>query len=112
MKESAFFLAETDRRVVEDTIRGHCALRNWPLHAVNARSNHVHVVVTAVGYQPETVRDQFKAWCSRRLKEAGSARLRFWTEGGSRRWINQEADLEAAVFYVIESQDRKGADSE
>jgi REP element-mobilizing transposase RayT len=97
--------------VVEDTIRKHCAVRDWHLHAVNARTNHVHVVVTAVGYEPETVRDQFKAWCTRRLKASESARTRFWTEGGSCRWINQEADLEAAVFYVIEGQDRKGTEN-
>jgi REP element-mobilizing transposase RayT len=112
MKEPALFLADPDRRVVVDTIRKHCAVRGWPLHAVNARTNHVHVVVSAVGHQPETVRDQFKAWCTRRLKEARAARTRFWTEGGSCRWINQEADLEAAVLYVLEAQDRKGAENE
>ena len=111
MKEPAFFLSDAHQRLVEDTIRKHCGVRGWPLHAVNARTNHVHVVVTAVGYEPETARDQFKAWCTRRLKAAEAARTRFWTEGGSCRWINQEADLEAAVFYVIEAQDRKGTEN-
>jgi hypothetical protein len=73
------------------------------------RTNHVHVVVTAADYRPETVRDQFKSWCTRRLKEAGATRTRFWTEGGSCRWINTEAALEAAVGYVLEAQDRKGS---
>ena len=111
MKEPAFFLDDPSRRVVEDTIRKHCAVRTWQLHAVNALTNHVHVVVTAVGYEPETVRDQFKAWCTRRLKASETARTKFWTEGGSCRWINQEADLEAAVSYVIEAQDRKGTEN-
>ncbi len=94
------------------TIRDHCRVRNWHLHASNARSNHVHVVVTAAGYQPETARDQFNSWCTRRLKEAGAARTRFWTEGGSCRWINDEGDLEAALSYVIDAQDRKGVEDE
>jgi hypothetical protein len=61
MKESAFRLSEAQRRTVEATIRKHCEVRQWFLHAVNARSNHVHIVVAAPGYKPETVRDQFKA---------------------------------------------------
>ena len=109
MKETAFFLDDPARQVVEDTIRQHCAVRNWHLHAVNARTNHVHVIVTAVGYEPETARDQFKAWCTRKLKSSGAAaRTRFWTEGGNCRRIDQEADLEAAIVYVLEAQDRKG----
>ena len=110
MKEREFTLSQEHRRLVEETIRQHCELRHWALHAVNARTNHVHVVVTAVGYRPETVRDQFKAWCTRRLKEAGTVRNRFWTEGGTPRWINDEASLEYAVTYVLEAQDRKGLD--
>jgi len=108
MKEPEFRLSAADRRTVEATIRAHCRVRTWDLHAVNARSNHVHVVVTAAGYPPQTVRDQFKAWCTRRLKAAGATRTRFWTEGGSCRWINREDDLGDAVRYVIEAQDRKG----
>jgi REP element-mobilizing transposase RayT len=108
MKEPEFRLSVSHRQIVEETIRDHCCKRDWHLHAVNARSNHVHVVVTAAGYKPETVRDQFKAWCTRRLKDAGVTRTRFWTEGGSRRWINHEDDLEAAIVYVIDAQDRMG----
>ena len=68
MKETAFFASREDREVIELTIRQHCEIRGWVLHAVAARSNHVHVVVSAPGYTPETARDQFKAWCTRRLK--------------------------------------------
>jgi REP element-mobilizing transposase RayT len=54
---------------VEDTIHDHCRIRGWHLHAVNCRTNHAHVVVTAPDRDPEEVMDQFKAWCTRRLKE-------------------------------------------
>ena len=74
------------------------------------RTNHVHVVVTASGYDPETVRDQLKAWCTRKLKPIHPGRERYWTEGGSRRWINHVRDLEAAIYYVNEAQDRKQLD--
>jgi hypothetical protein len=110
MKETDFALSQRHRDLVEATIRRHSEIRRWTLHAVNARTNHVHVVVTAVGYRPETVRDQYKAWCTRKLKDAGVARHDFWTEGGSRRCINDEASLESAITYVLEAQDRKGLD--
>ncbi len=108
MKESTFRLSGEQREIVEETIGRHCKIRNWRLHAVNARSNHVHVVVTAPGYKPETVRDQIKAWCTRKLKEAGESRTNFWTEGASCRWVNTEDDLEAAIVYALDAQDRKG----
>lgn len=108
MKESAFTLSDTARTSVELTIRRHCEVRGWCLHAVNVRTNHVHVVVQAAGYEPETVCEQFKSWSTRRLKELEPGRTRFWTEGGSCRWINVDEDLEAVVVYVIEAQDRKG----
>jgi hypothetical protein len=110
MKEKEFTLSHEHRRLVEETIRRHCECRGWTLHAVNARSNHIHVVVTAVRYRPETVRDQFKAWCTRALKEADAARTRFWTEGGRCDGIDAEAGLESVVTYVLEAQDRKGRD--
>ncbi len=112
MTESAFTLSESHREIVERTIHRHCEIRNWQLHAISVRSNHVHVVVTARGYKPETVRDQFKAWCTRKLKQAGESRENFWTEGCSQRWINCDDDLESAVVYVLEAQDRKGREAQ
>ncbi len=110
MKENAFTLSQDERRIVEQTIARHCNIRSWVLHAVNSRSNHVHVVVSALGYDPKTVRDQFKAWCTRHLKPSHQDRKRFWTEGGSCRWINLEDDLESAIAYVNDAQNRKGID--
>src|SRR5262249_12003475 len=44
MVESAVVLTPGQRDLVEQTIRDHCRIRGWVLHAVNARSNHIHVV--------------------------------------------------------------------
>lgn len=105
MKESAFLMNPEQRTVVERTIKKHCQVRGWKLHAVNARSNHVHVVVTASGYRPELVRDQFKSWCTRRLKETVKHRERFWTARASCRWINHDEDLDSVVIYTLQAQD-------
>lgn len=107
MKETRFLLSPSDRLEVEKTIRKHCDVRGWLLHAVNARSNHVHTVVTAIDYAPDSVVRQLKAWCTRKLKVTYPERTSFWTEGSSRRWINQEDGLNSAVEYVVEAQDRK-----
>ncbi len=108
MKEPEFILTPADRESVARTIRKHCEIRDWKLHAFAVRSNHVHVVVTAPDYPGNAVRDQLKAWCSRILKGNHPGRKRFWTEGASCRWINKDNDLATAIEYVSEAQDRKG----
>ena len=114
MTAPAVTLGAAQRQVVEATIRQHCRVWGWELHAVNVRSNHVPVVVNA-DRTPEEVMRQFKAWCSRRLTEAeGPSKegkppkdgaRRWWTEHGSTKWINDEEYLENAVRYVTEGQD-------
>ena len=110
MKESPFLLCDHDRKVVEETIVSHCSIREWKLHAVNIRTNHVHVVVTASNYEPKTVASQFKAWSTRVLKQEHTDRERFWTQGASCRWINQEDELANVIEYTLEAQDRKGVE--
>jgi hypothetical protein len=47
LAETPVLLTDEQRALVEQTIRDHCRFRAWTLHAVHARSNHIHVVVTA-----------------------------------------------------------------
>ena len=117
MAEDACRLDVEQRQLVEATIAEHCRIRGWALHAVQCRTNHVHVVVSA-GRHPDDVRDQFKAWCTRKLRklEANRAtanresnskpRERWWAERGSGRYINDLESLEAAILYVRDTQDR------
>ena len=112
MAESEVILTPDQRALIEQTVRDHCVVRRWLLQAVRARSNHVHVVVTA-DRDPEVVRDQFKAWCSRKLSDAEglqnavaarAGRRRWFTEGGDTEVIEDEAYLENAIRYVLEGQ--------
>jgi REP element-mobilizing transposase RayT len=112
MEEAAVRLTTLQREIVEQTIADHCRVRTWPLHAVNARSNHIHVVVTA-RLAPDEVMDQFKAWCSRKLSDdagltdpvAYKAGRRHWfTEGGDKEVIESEEYLANAIRYVLEGQ--------
>jgi REP element-mobilizing transposase RayT len=108
MTGDTVLLSSADRVTVEDACREHCAFRRWELHAVSARSNHVHVVVTA-NADPKKVRDQLKANCTRRLRtQQHPLRCeRTWTRAGDVEVLDTEDDLEAAVLYVLEAQDRK-----
>ncbi|MCC6361357.1 MAG: hypothetical protein IT450_21680 [Phycisphaerales bacterium] len=93
------------RRTVAESIADHVGIRDWTLHACAVRTNHVHVVVSC-GVHPDIAREQFKAWATRRLREAGIfPRDRpVWTEGGSDRWLWDVESLANAIGYVADYQ--------
>ena len=68
-------LEASQRQFVARAIEGVAEFRGWTLWALNVRSNHVHVVVSAP-VQPERVMNAFKSWATRRLREAGPAAKR------------------------------------
>jgi REP element-mobilizing transposase RayT len=96
-------LTPPQRALVKATIEKHCDIRHWFLHAVNPRTNHVHVIVTAP-LHPKKVMEQFKAWSTRHLNEEFGRRKDWWTEDGSKQWINDEKHLRNAIRYVLELQ--------
>jgi REP element-mobilizing transposase RayT len=109
MTETACWLTVQERELVEAQVKETCAHRRWTLHAVNCRSNHMHVVVSAPGVEPKKIRTDLKAWCTRRLKEQSDPRREnWWAERGSIRPIFDDVDLANAVEYTLEAQDRKG----
>jgi REP element-mobilizing transposase RayT len=110
LKEAPVLLDAAQRGIVEQVVRDHCNFRHWVLPAVNVRTNHVHLVVTA-DVAPEDIINQLKAWCSRRLNEHSGSRSdpaedrrRWWTRHGSTKWINDEQYFRNAIRYVLERQ--------
>jgi len=105
MRGGACRLSGASRRIVSDTITDHCELRQWTLHAVNVRSNHVHAVVSCE-VAPDVAMSQLKAWATRRLRENGYRRPdeAVWAEGGSRRYLWTRESLHGAIEYVGEYQ--------
>jgi REP element-mobilizing transposase RayT len=110
LKHDVIFLSPEERKVVAIECRRHCDHRGWHLWEVNARSNHVHVVVTAVGYSGKIVRDQLKANCTRGLRQQSEryCNRAVWTVGGDWESVNSDDDLEAVCLYVREAQDQIG----
>ena len=111
MTEDAVVLTPTQRAPVDAVLVEHCRIRNWVLHARNVRTNHVHVVVSAP-VDPEIVREQLKAWASRKLSQlAGlskvkhkNGRRRWWTEKGDIELIFDDESLARVIEYVTEMQ--------
>ncbi len=50
--------------------------------------------------------NDFKAWASRRLREAFNEPMdrERWTRHGSTRWLNTQVSLQQAIAYVVDEQ--------
>ncbi len=98
-------LNQEQRNVVEIAIREVCDSRSHRLHAVNARTNHVHAVVSAQ-CRPERLADALKAYATRRLRELEliDKNVQIWARGRSRRYLWKPRHVAAAVDYVLYGQ--------
>ncbi len=104
LTETVVILDEAMRTATEQAIRRCCSEEQWWLHALEVRSNHVHVVVTARGVDPGRVMGRLKARATQALNEAYGRRQHWWTQQGSKRILNSQVNVDAAVRYV-HSQD-------
>ena len=107
MKRAPVTLTPEERETVRETLLAHIAHRHWSQHAINVRTNHVHVVVANPGTVPEQMMGEFKSWSTRRLHEAGhfADYATVWTPHGSTRYIFDADDLLSAIAYVETAQD-------
>lgn len=105
----AVVLADEWRSTIDAAIRETVEKCNWELHALNVRTNHVHVVVRGQS-KPEQMMVSMKAWSTRRLRDAGltESTRRIWSRHGSTRYLWNEQQVEDACTYVLHGQD-KGA---
>ena len=105
MKKSAFRLNKEARESVCTTIERHCEIRQWSLHALHVRTNHVHLVITAP-VSPEHVLNEIKAWCTRRLREARliNTDQKAWTRHGSTLYLWSEESVHEKIDYTLNQQ--------
>ena len=105
LKHPPVTLDQPQRELIDRTIREVCAHRGWRLLALNVRSNHVHVVVEAAG-PPELVMNAFKAWATRRLREARllPKSSRIWSRHGSTIYLFKPEQIDAKCRYVRDCQ--------
>jgi REP element-mobilizing transposase RayT len=105
LKTSPVVFSPEDRTLVESQIRETCRFRGWTIHALEVRTNHIHIVLTARNAMPEKAMDDLKAWGTRALNQRHGKRPSWWTRGGSKRWINTDDSLATVIQYVL-SQDK------
>jgi len=98
-------LSGIQREIVTGAIEEVCSHRAYSLRAVNVRTTHVHVVVSKE-IKPEKIVNDFKAYATRSLREAGEfgSDSKIWTRGASTRYLWKPADVSAAIDYVLYSQ--------
>ena len=91
--------------MVEDAVREVCGHRKYALFALNARTNHVHSVISAA-CKPEPILDALKAYATRKLRRRGliSASTKPWVRHGSTRYLWKERHVEKAMNYVLYGQ--------
>ena len=105
MKREPVQLTPARRAAVEDGVRETCEKRSWVVQAINVRTNHVHIVVTAVG-KPEPAMNAFKANATRRMIESRVWQhgINPWSRHGSTRYLWTEESVARAIDYVINCQ--------
>ena len=94
------------RHCVEAAARETCDIRGWHLHAINVRTNHVHVVVSIGEKKPELALNAFKANATRQMRQDACWQREHspWVDKGSKRNLWNERSIERAIDYVINGQ--------
>jgi REP element-mobilizing transposase RayT len=105
LKRSFLILNVAQRGTVEKAVREVCRYRQYALQAVNARTNHVHAVISAA-CKPEPILDALKAYATRKLRRTGliSSSTKPWIRHGSTRYLWKERHVERAIHYVLYGQ--------
>ena len=114
LNHDVVLLDDHQREATKAEIERLCQFRGWKLWEANPRSNHVHVVVTAPGYNGAKVRDQIKANCTRVIRERWPQFIErpVWTVGGDWQCVNTEEELDQVILYAGEAQERKGCNEQ
>jgi REP element-mobilizing transposase RayT len=105
MKHPPFVLNAQSRCIVQNTIERVAEHYKWYLHTVAIRTNHMHIIVSALE-TPERVLTTFKSWTTRRLRDAGciGPNCKPWVRHGSTHYLWKMEQVTAACRYVAEGQ--------
>ena len=106
MKSAAVNLNAAQRASVEKAVLETCTIRKWNLHAVSARTNHVHSVLSIGTAKSSGALNALKANATRQMREDGNwNRSRSpWADKGSRRCLWNESSVALAIDYEVNRQ--------
>jgi REP element-mobilizing transposase RayT len=99
-------LTHHERDVIREAIRTAAHRLSWTLHAINVRTEHVHVVVSSE-WRAESLLSTLKAEATRTLRRNGLRPVteRIWSRHGSTKYLWDDNSVAAAVDYVLNRQD-------
>ncbi|MBK8207753.1 MAG: hypothetical protein IPK87_13345 [Planctomycetes bacterium] len=105
MKQPAFTFDAVSAGAVDCAIREHCTFKQWPLRALNVRTNHFHAVVLAV-HDGARMLGAMKSRATRVLREGGlvAEDREIWTKRGAVTLLLTQEEVSAAVRYVEDGQ--------
>ena len=108
LKHSPVVLNRPQRTATKSAIEEVCTHRGYFLHAINVRTNHIHSVITA-SCKPEHVLEAFKAYATRKLREANLIKrdIKPWARHGSTVYLWTDEQINRAIAYVLEGQGEK-----
>ncbi len=106
LRDDPVILDADQRGCVEAAALETCEFRKWHLHAINVRTNHVHVVVSIGNKKPEVALNAFKANATRMMKATRCWNRHYspWTDKGSTRYLWNEKSVALAIDYVLYGQ--------
>jgi REP element-mobilizing transposase RayT len=98
----------SQRKSIDHTIREVIAWNKWSLHAINVRTEHIHLIVST-SISPESVMNSLKSWCTRRMREnlLWIREYSPWSRHGSTRYLWDEKEIHDACLYVLYNQDER-----
>ncbi|MBK8207784.1 MAG: transposase [Planctomycetes bacterium] len=105
LKYPPFKLQLSMIRPVDAAIRICCNARKWCVHALNVRTNHVHLAVSGP-VSPGRILGDCKRYATRRLRDDKLVKQdqRIWTEDGSKRYVWNAIQLQRVVDYILREQ--------
>ena len=111
LKYKIELLTDAMRATVESGVTRHCKKRNWKLWGIEARTNHVHGVISVSGHDPACVRDQLKAAATRTLRDRFPMwkERSVWTAKGDIEYLDDMDEILLCMEY-LGIQDRKHRD--
>lgn len=106
LKGKPLLLNARQRQSVERTLSQVCEHRRWVLHALNVRTNHVHMVLGIGPTNPSRALNDLKSYATRILRRDNLWQEPHspWADRGSKRYLWNERSLALAIDYVINGQ--------
>jgi REP element-mobilizing transposase RayT len=105
MRAEPFAFNATIRQNIEAAVREVCENRLYLLYAINVRTNHAHLVVSA-STKPEFMMNSFKSYATRTLRSENliGESIKVWARHGSTKYLWTEQHIATAIEYVVNGQ--------